>query len=198
MMITVENPGDSRNENMEYVEVALPNFNVIVVQEGARVQLNTNDSCNIKYSHKKDALKEIPYQLLTDTLILKPAKSGDRNFHYTINLKLINALIVEGGNVDVNLRQDSILVTNSQKGNVNVFKNSSFKHLQLEANEKSRSNIYTANIKSLMMHVNNAEVFSNTRISSVNLDAENKANITLQHVKKLTVNCDSTSTYRIY
>ncbi len=197
VMITVENP-KGRRFNFEEVVSELPDINVVMVHKGANVDLTTNDSCFIKYSHEKDSLKMIPYQIVMDTLILKPLKSGNLNLYYSVNLKQIDKLLIAGGNVGINLHQDSIEVVSNKKGSVKVNKNSSFDYLKLDVQQKSRTQIYTKHIKTLEMLVANSEVFTNSRIPRVKVQAENKASIRLQHVKNLQVNCDSTSTYRIY
>lgn len=197
VMITIENPR-SRHFDFENVEKELPNFKVIVIQEGARVGLNTNDSCSIKYSHEKDSSIVKPYQVLNDTLILKPVKIGRGNIQYKITVKNIDKIIIEGGVVSINLQQDSIRIINKKKGNLNILRNNSLSYLELIASEESRSNIYTDKINKLEMRLNNADVFSDKRIASVNLNAENKSSITLQHVKQLVANCDSSSRFRIY
>lgn len=194
-MITVD-----KGSNIEFVEneESLPNFTIIKAYNDCNVTLETNDVSSINFSHIKDSNVIKPYTLSGDTLILNQLKSGKHNLHYSVKSTNIQELIIDKANVGINIRQDSIKIISLNNGWLRVYKNSSINHLQLNAINKSRSNFYTDQINTLELHVNDADVTSNNRISNVNLKAENNASVRLQHVKKLSVECDSTSTYRIY
>lgn len=198
-MITVDRKNDRKQFEFENIEEPLADVSVIKASKGVNVTLVSTDSNLIKYSHLKDSSCITPYEIIGDTLVLKPHKQNQENWHYDVNLSSnITSIINNGGDISINLNQDSLHVITNNEGRFQVYDKSIINYLKLYVTENSRSHFSNSKIKQLELVANNSKVDINNKIESVNLTAKNHANITLKLSNKLNVNCDSLSRYRIY
>jgi len=198
-MITVDRKNDRKQFEFENIEEPLADVSVIKASKGVYVTLVSTDSNLIKYSHLKDSTYITPYEIIGDTLVLKPHGQNKQNWHYDVNLSSnINSIINNGGDVSINLNQDSLHVITNNEGRFQVYDKSIINYLKLYVTGNSRSHFSNSKIKQLELVANNSKVDINNKIESVNLTAKNHANITLKLSNKLNVNCDSLSRYRIY
>jgi len=194
-MITTEKP---KNETqLEYINQKLPDFKVVRASKNANVTLITGDTCSIQYCILKDSAVKHPYEIVADTLFLKPLKHGSKNAHYSIYLNKVHKIINDGGNLGINLVQDSLNVTTINKGRLQFYDKSSLGVVHLKLYQNSKCFLFNDNIKNLILDANNSKININKRVSTVNLTAKNKANITLKSANTLSAKCDSSSRFRI-
>ncbi|MCG8580239.1 MAG: hypothetical protein MI866_09995 [Bacteroidales bacterium] len=198
-LITVDGINIKRHsEQLETKTEDLPDFRFVKVLNGSNVRLKTSSTNKLTYSHKKDSIINNVYEISADTLILKPLKSDHYTSEYIIELSKTQEIINKGGTLRVGLTQDSIFITNKEKGSLYISRHSSINNIQLNSQTRAETIISATGIQQLIMNVSHSNVTINKDIHSVNLIANNSSRVTLQSVKSLVVECDSTSEFNVY
>lgn len=198
-MITVERTNLNSNQNkFETLEADLVDIRVIKVHMGVHVNLSSATTNSLEYSFDKKLEASSAYEIVNDTLILKPAIQSDKQLNYKLKLNHIKEIINEGGSINVDLQQDKIDIINKQKGYIQLPGNSNITVADLHSMEGSETIVSSHSLKEFNIRADNATVIVNKPIQRVNLIATNRANVTLQKVSSLISECDSTSQYNVY
>jgi hypothetical protein len=198
-LITVDGKHYSnKTKDLETKTENLSNFSIIKVVDGANVRIKTSNANKLSYSYSKEPANSSIYQIIGDTLLLKPLKLDNYIGEYTVELTKIKEIINKGGSLRVDLMQDSISINNQNKGRCYINRKSTVTNIQLNSIAKSNTTISSDNIQQLIMNIDNADVTVNRDIHSVNLTANNNSRVTLQSVKSLVAECDPTSEFNVY
>ena len=196
-LITVDHKRNSIEK--ETVEETFGNIRVIKAGKGVSVTIRSAETNLLSLHHYKDSTYVMPYEIVGDTLLLKPHKQNQGNWHYNVNINSpVSSIINNGGHINLKLKQDSLQVVCDQQGRFDVYNESSLVYLNLIVNEDSRSHLRNSSISRLDLRVDGSRVNINNKIEDVYLSAINKADVTMQTAGKLKVECDASSRYRIY
>jgi len=196
-LITVD--GKKYEKNIENAEEAFAQIKVIKACQGADVTVSTDKENQISVPHYKDSTYKMPYEIIGDTLVLKPYKQNERSFHYTVSVNApVKAFIADGGTITSNVMQDSITIINKNKGQFYIHRDCSISYALLLSQDKSRTVISSNGINKIEMQVNNSNVSINKPIQKVKLEATNNARVTMQRVKSINATCDESSEYKVY
>lgn len=198
-MITIERTNPNSNINKyETLEADLSGIRVLKVHNGMHVNLSTATTNSLEYAFDKKLEANSAYEIINDTLVLKPISSNDVKLNYKLKLNHIKAIINEGGSINIDLQQDKIDIINKQKGYIQLLRNSNITVVDLHSMEKSETIVSSKTLKEFNIQANNSTVIVNKPVQRVKLIATNHANVTLQKVSSLVSECDSTSQYRVY
>lgn len=182
-------------------EKLLDNFSVIVAEQGANINIKTGEVSKIGlYYHKGDTCVLPDYLVRNDTLFVKAHPAKNKYWATVIVCKQVHS--IEGKEKSqIHLEQypsDSLSVSlNNSEFKCFPEKNSTCSLLQLTANN-SRVSIARIRMNNLDLQLRKTHIDAwQNHIGNLSGKLTENSNISLGGVDKISLEADSTSTYRL-
>lgn len=190
------------NQEFSTQEKSLGNFSVVVGEPGAKFHLKKGENPSISSTYQKpDSVHFPPFGIRNDTLFVFSYPANDKHWDAEIYCKGIKTIVgKENSYIKIKgLISDSLMVHLNKAEfdcSFNWQNNGQKKIYSVDANE-SKVNFFESNLDNLEIHLNKTKMTSwNNSIDNLSGVLKNHSSLMVGVFKKISLDVDSTSTYR--